>query len=283
MMKFSNDPAIVALYARLGDLVALSERGEVGVTPYLTPREAMYAKSYLSSHIMSGVAYLWGGHPDAERVRAIIFPAYVEGMIPPPATPDDIRSPVDLLLEAGLDGLAQEVADLVAILRLQGSGFRNLTHRDYLGSVLGLGLERDVLGDIWVSDTSHAYVFCKGEICAFLQEHLTHVGHDPVKITRLDPATPVTYQRNTQPISDTVASPRLDCVVAALCNLSRDAAQSTLRSGLVEMNYETCDKCDATVEPPCIISVRGVGKFCVKTLGGETRKGRVRMTAEKFV
>ena len=279
MIKYSNDPTIGKLYARLADLSALSERGEVAATPFLTPREAIYAKSYLDVRMREGSAYLYGGYPCAERVRAILLPSYIEGML----SPKDDVSPAVALSDVGFSELSQEVSDLVALLSVRGSGFRNLTHRDYLGSVLGLGLERDVLGDILVEDEHHAYLFCKGEIADFVTEHLTHVGHDPVCVQKLSPDTPLQIKKNTLPIHDTVASPRLDCVVAALCNLSRERAQAVIRSGVVEVSYEVCDACDETVLPPCVLSVRGVGKFCVLSFDGETRKGRIRLVAEKYI
>ena len=278
-MKHETNTTPDALHARLADLEALSERGELGVTPYLTPREVLYAQKYLASRIKVGTAYFLGGHPHAERMRAVLLPTYTEGMLP-----DIGDTPLSLALaDVGLDDLAREVLDVVAVLYVCGSGFRNLVHRDYLGSVLGLGLERDVLGDILVKDDHSAYLFCKGEICPFLMEHLTHVGSDPVKVSRLDPTTPIDYQKNTLPIHDTIASPRLDCIVASLCNLSREKAQTTIQSGLVELNYEPCDACNQTVMPPAVLSVRGVGKFTVIAFGGETRKGRLRLVAEKYV
>ncbi len=279
MIKHSDDPAILALYARLGDLEALSERGEVGVTPFLSPREALYAKSYLSPMISEGLACLWGGYAAAERVRAILLPSYLQGCV----TCEEGQAPARTLAEAGFDDLAREAERLVIPLLVTGSGYRDLSHRDYLGSVLGLGLERDVLGDILVIDPHSAYLICKGEMIPFLQEHLTHVGSDPVKIKVLPPDTPLAVERRTQPIRDTVASPRLDCVVAALCNLSREKAQVAVRSGLVEVSYEVCQSCDLLLTAPCVLSVRGVGKFSVQAFDGETRKGRLRLVAEKYV
>jgi len=278
-MRFSNDPQIMSLYARLDDLSEKALRGEVGVTSFLTPREAMYAQSYLEAAIGEGGAYLYGGYPHAERVRAVLLPDYVIGMV----TPAEGDSPAQVLANAGLDALAVEVAALWGVLQIKGSGYRELTHRDYLGSVLGLGLERDVVGDILVQDAHTAYLFCKGELVAFLTENLTHIGSDTVKVTRLSPDTPIVCEKNTKQIRDTVASPRLDCVVAALCNLSREKAQMAVKGGLVELNYEPCDRCDMTVEPSSVLSVRGVGKFTVISFDGETRKGRTRLVAEKFI
>ncbi len=279
MTKYSDDPAILALYARLGDLEAISERGEVGATPFLSPREAIYAKSYLHPKIIEGSACLWGGYAAAERVRAVLLPSYTQGMV----TCREGESPAVALAEAGFDELALETEELVTALLVSGSGYRDLTHRDYLGSVLGLGLERDVVGDILVIDPHSAYLICKGEIVPFLLESLTHVGNDPVKVKVLPPRTPLAVEKKTQPIRDTVASPRLDCVVAALCNLSREKAQNVIKSGLAEVNYEVAESCDLHLTAPCVLSVRGVGKFSVLAFDGETRKGRLRLVAEKYV
>ena len=280
-VKYSHDPEILALYARLSDLETRADGGELGVTPFLTPREVIYAKSYLSSRMRDGLAFFVGGYPQAERQRAVILPSYTEGLLPP-CDGEDAR--LDRRLdEAGFDSLATEVRGLVIPLCVKGSGYRVLSHRDYLGSTLGLGLARDVLGDILVLDEHCAYLLCKGEILPFLTGHLTHVGSDPVKVTPLSPDTQLDVQKATRPIRDTVASPRLDCVVAALCNLSREKAQSAVRSGLVEVDYEVAESCDLALTTPCVLSVRGVGKFCVLAFDGETRKGRLRLVAEKYV
>jgi RNA-binding protein YlmH len=80
-----------------------------------------------------------------------------------------------------------------------------------------------------------------------------------------------------------VASARLDCVVASLANLSRDAAQQLIRDGRVDLDYKTEERVDRVVPTPATVSVRGVGKFRVLSLGEQTKKGRYRLSAEKFV
>jgi RNA-binding protein YlmH len=85
------------------------------------------------------------------------------------------------------------------------------------------------------------------------------------------------------PISDTVASPRLDCIVGALCSLSREKARATVESGLVELDFEREERPDRTVSAPCIISVRGYGRFRINSVSDMTKKGRYRLNAEKFV
>ena len=267
------------LTARLDDLFRRAERGEAAFSAYLTPREAKYAAAHLSARLRAGTAVLWGGYGGAERVRAILLPDYTEGMTNPEALAE---SPVAALSDAGLDDLARAVHEAVCAVSVRGSGFRELSHRDYLGSVLGLGLERDALGDILVSDAHSALLITSDRTADFLLTQLEKVGTDTVKVALVPEGTPIVGVRRFRPITDTVASERLDCVVAALCNLSREKAQITVKAGLVELDYEPCEACDTTVEAPAVITVRGYGKFAVHEFDGVTKKGRIRLVAGKY-
>ena len=279
----SRDEAIGRLCARLDDLCDRAARGVVAISPFLTPREVLYASRHLRSRMEHGCACLWGGFPQAERRRVLILPDYVEGLTDPAALEAD---PVVALEALGLSELADEVRDSATLLCIRGSGYRALSHRDYLGSVLGLGLERDAVGDVVVdsdAETPLAYLVTDARMAEFLLTDLGRVATDAVKVSRLPAGETVRVVRRTTPIHDTVASPRLDCVVAALCNLSREGAQSAIREGLVELNYEPATDISHTVETPATLSVRGVGKFTVEAISGETRKGRIRLSAAKYV
>lgn len=275
-----QDEAIRLLLSRLDDLVQKSGRGEAAVSPYLTPREAKYARIHLSSRVSAGTAVLWGGYPEAERVRVVILPDYTEGLVDPTALGSD---PAAALSDAGLDDLAEFIRGAVCPVLVKGSGFRELSHRDYLGSVLGLGLERDAIGDILMPDAHSAILLTDTRVGDFLTTQMEKVATDTVRVSRLPEGTALTGTRRLQPITDTVASERLDCVVAALCNLSREKAQMAVRSGLVELDYEAVEACDTTVEAPAVISVRGFGKFAVHSFDGTTRKGRIRLVAGKYM
>ena len=274
------DEDIRLLLSRLDDLVRKSGRGEAAVSSYLTPREAKYARIHLSSRLHAGTAVLWGGYPEAERVRVVILPDYTEGLVDPAALASD---PAAALADGGLDDLAETVRGAVCPILVKGSGFRELSHRDYLGSILGLGLERDAIGDILIPDSHSAILLTDTRVGDFLTTQMEKVATDTVRVSRLPEGTALTGTRRLQPITDTVASERLDCVVAALCNLSREKAQMAVKSGLVELDYEAVEACDTTVEAPAIISVRGYGKFAVHAFDGTTRKGRVRLVAGKYV
>lgn len=274
------DETIRHLLSRLDDLCDRGARGEAAVSPYLTPREAKYARLHLSARIRNGTAVLWGGYPEAERVRVFILPDYTEGLVAPEALS---LQPVTALAEAGLEDTADFLRNSVCSFFVKGSDFRELTHRDYLGSILGLGLERDAVGDILIPDAHGAILLTDTRVGDFLLTALTKVATDTVKVSRVPEGTPLAGTRRLQPISDTVASERLDCVVAALCNLSREKAQMAVRSGLCELDYEAVEDCSATVVAPAVISVRGYGKFAVHAFDGTTKKGRVRLVAGKYI
>ena len=277
---FTPDGEIAALVSRIDDLCEVAARGEMAATPYLTPREAKYARAYLAARISAGTALAWGGYPEAERVRMILLPDYLEGAVDPSALASD---PVGALREAGFDDTAQELSDLAIPLRIRGSGFRVLTHRDYLGSILALGLDRDALGDVAVADDREAVTVCGAPIADFLMTHLECVATDAVRVARLPVGEPIPLVHRFAPVSDTVASERLDCVVAALCNLSRDKAQTAVRSGLVELDYETVTDCDVSLTAPSVLSIRGVGKFRINAFDGVTKRGRIRLLADRYI
>ena len=277
---YIRDEDVRLLLSRQDDLVRKSGRGEAAVSSYLTPREAKYARIHLSSRLSAGTAVLWGGYPEAERVRVVILPDYTEGLVDPTALASD---PVAALCSTGLDDLADTLRDAVCPMLVKGSGFRELSHRDYLGSVLGLGLERDAIGDILIPDAHSAILLTDSRVGDFLTSQMEKVATDTVKVSRLPEGTSLAGTRRLQPLNDTVASERLDCVVAALCNLSREKAQMAVRSGIVELDYEAVEDCSATVDAPAVISVRGYGKFAVHAFDGTTRKGRVRLVAGKYI
>jgi RNA-binding protein YlmH len=173
----------------------------------------------------------------------------------------------------------------ISALRIKGSGYRKLTHRDFLGSVLGLGLERSVVGDIFVmgDGESEAIMLCDSAIADFLLNELSHIENDKVRVSSVRHGEWEAPKRRMREIHDTVASPRLDAVVAALCNLSREKASQAVLGGLVEVDYESETRSDRTLTAPCLISVRGYGKFRINSVSEQTRRGRLRLDADKYV
>lgn len=250
------------LYARLDDLIRRADRGNVGISAFLSPRELHYAEKYLKS---AGARYFaFGGYTTAERKRIYLLPEYMEGV-----------SSAAELAEYGEDSA-------ITVLEARESGFESLNHRSFMGAVLGLGLERDVIGDIIVTDGG-ALIICDRAIAEFILSSLERVGRDRVRLSVTELEEDYEPKRDFEAVSDTVASPRLDCVVGALCSLSREKARSAVEDGSVELDYECCQRPDCEVTEGALISVRGYGKFRILSLCDKTRKGRYRLLGEKFL
>lgn len=256
-----------ALFARIDDLCGRAERGELGVSTFLSPRERFFAEKHLASVGMVGRCLSFGGYRTAERQRIFLLPDYIE----------DAESFSDIAPYAD--------REYICALRICGSGYRSLSHRDYLGSLLGLGIERDTLGDIVFEDNDReeAVLFCDGLISDFLLSELRKVANDTVKIKRTEISADFEPRRDFFHISDTVASSRVDCVVAALCSLSREKASQAVTGGLVEVDFECETRPDRAVSAPCLISVRGYGKFRINSVSEQTRRGRLRLDADKYI
>ncbi len=254
---------LAALYARLDDLSERSAKGEMGISDFLSPRECFFAENYLrarGTHFFS-----FGGYAAAERRKIYILPEYM----------DEVQG-IEGILDYGLD-----VG--IGAISIKPSGYRVLTHRDYLGALLGLGIERSVVGDILVFDSGEAVVLCESGIGDFLCAELLWVANDKVKVRSLELDSVEIPERRFEAINDTVASPRLDCVVGALCSLSREKAKQTITSGLVEVDFLCEERPDRAIDEGVLLSVRGYGRYRILSLSDKTKKGRYRLLAEKFI
>ena len=139
------------------------------------------------------------------------------------------------------------------------------------------------VGDLVVLDDCHALLFCDADIAPYICAELTRVGKDGIKVEKLALSTPFTLPQRFVSVTDTVASARFDCIAAALCGLSREKAQMLIRAGECTVDYEPCDRCDKIIEPPSVLSLRGYGKFRVDDVSMQTKKGRLRLYASKYI
>ena len=151
----------------------------------------------------------------------------------------------------------------------------SLTHRDYLGAVLSIGLRRDCVGDILVRENG-ALVSLKDSVSSFACEALTTVGSYSVSVKA---AIPDGFLWREDEPSETgrssVASLRLDAVLAAMLHKSRAEAVAAISRGAVLVNHVPVESPHYAVEQGDVFSVRGVGRFCVDVVGGKTKKNRV--------
>lgn len=158
---------------------------------------------------------------------------------------------------------------------------RQLTHRDVLGTLLSVGVRREMIGDILCAD-GLSVVFVKDEIATFLQEEIVKIGgegvHSEVPFTGELPAMHTFVERR-----DTVASPRLDAVLRVCIAASREEAARRIEMSTVSVNHIPCTNVSSQVAEGDILSVRGVGRFRVAKIGPPTRKGRLFVTVEQYV
>ena len=151
------------------------------------------------------------------------------------------------------------------------------THRDVLGALLGLGLDRSVFGDI-VTGEEAAYCFCLTGIAPFICENLKKVGGTDVSCTVTEER--VTHSAVWKEITEQVSSLRCDVLVAARFRLSREEALSCFRSERVTLNGRPCSENAKQLKEGDTVSVRGKGKFTLKELDGTTRKGKYRIVLQ---
>ena len=211
----------------------------------------------------------FGGYSDAQRKQIFLLPQYIV---------DSAEDEESLL--ALIEG---DVEESICALKIKGSGFRNLSHRDYLGSILALGIEREKLGDICIVDDHSAIAFCCSEIANYLIFELESIGSDKVKVEKIAVDKNMESTQKFQSFTDTVASERLDCVVAAIFNLSREKAQNLIKGGFVDYNYEQAQKIDVKCDAGDIISARGYGRFVYRGYDGLSRKGKLNVIVDVYV
>lgn len=254
---------------------------------FLTPHEqAVFFRAVagMSAEKLNRL-FFFGGCRGAERRAAVFFPEWADIGDAPQNFPDTPLFSCDreelFEREAALYGGGDVHG--ITCLYIRGSGYRTLGHRDYLGSVLSLGIDRSSVGDI-VTDGDHAArVFVLRKTAPFILAELERVGSDKVLIREEEPPAGFTAERKTEDVSAVAASMRLDALVGAVFSMSRSDAKSLVEAAQTEVNYITEDRPDRTVAPGDVVSVRGYGKFAVGDETGGTKSGKIRVTVRKYV
>ena len=189
----------------------------------------------------------FGGHDDAERRMLVFLPDWLDEV------PED--GPV-CVVRATLP-----------------KGSPKLTHRDYLGTLLALGIDRSVLGDILVHEGG-ADLLVSADMADYLVQHYVQAGRASVSCEKLPLSQLKQAVYEIKEVRDTVASLRLDSVAASMFSLSRGKAQEAIMQGLVAVNNRQVLKPDHFLEEGDKVSLRGKGKAVLTQVGGKSRKDR---------
>ena len=156
----------------------------------------------------------------------------------------------------------------------------SLSHRDYLGAILNLGIDRCKTGDIILKDDA-AYFFCDTLIGSFICDNLERIRHTTVRVSISDEAQ--VQERSFEVIHASVASLRLDAVISAAFHASRSSLSNLVLGGKVFVNGREILSNSHPVKPGDTISVRGYGKFILREQGTLTKKGKTNITIEKYI
>ena len=155
-----------------------------------------------------------------------------------------------------------------------------LTHRDFLGTLMSLGIERDTVGDILV-DNGRTVVFVKSELKDYIESQIFKVGGAGVKIVQPN-LNSLPQGRGTEEMSLTVSSLRYDNIVAAVSGLSRDKTAKLILSGETTLNFAVTQNVSCTVKEGDTFTIRGKGKFKLDKILGVTKKGRHKISVIHF-
>ena len=219
-------------------------------TGFLTPAE----KQIILNRFGADRVVFSGGVENAERVRAFFLPDYME-IVPK--------------------------EEYITALKATFS-FKKLEHRDFLGSLLSLGIERKCLGDIYVFE-KEAYFFITKDIASCIKGNFSKVGNVGIKLSEVSFDNVKTLKPSFEEISFTVSSLRLDSIVAGSIKESREKANKFIKDGAVLLNYLVCDNPSKQLDEADVFSIKRYGKFKLDTVGGLSKRGKRYVTVKKFI
>ncbi len=156
-----------------------------------------------------------------------------------------------------------------------------LTHRDFLGALMNLGIERSRLGDIVIRDNV-GYIFASEDIAPYIMSELTRVKHTDVRLSITEDIPGDTLFK-TEPKRVQISSERLDALLAKVLCLSREDAQRLFARDLVYINGILCQSASHTPKEGDRISVRGFGKMIYRGFDSLSRKGKLNASVDLYV
>ena len=244
------------LLAKVWDKINTGPRKNIlSYTCFLSPRELEMTR-YLFGDLPGLTAF--GGYADAERRMLCWLPDYLEE-----ASLYDDDSPLVCLRASFWNGDTP-------------------SHRDFLGALMGAGIARETVGDICVSK-GFCDFFVTAEIAPYILQNFTSAGRTALHLERIPLSLVEIAEPQTKEIRDTVASLRLDSIISSGFRIGRSAAAQYITAGKAAINGLPCEKPDKTVAEGMKISVRGLGKIKLQTVGGNTKKGRISVVIHRYI
>lgn len=219
------------------------------LTDFLDPRQRFIVQSIVGQSEDLRIES-FGCFDEAERERVLIAPGYFE------ASADDF--------------------DIQLFKVTYPTKFVQLKHPDVLGALLSLGMERGKFGDIRLEDGIVQFA-CGREVADYIRANLTSIGKVKVHVEEITTEPLLMQQDEWVESTTTVASMRLDIVLATLLNISRQKAQSLVNSGRVKVNWTVREQVAFELQEGDILSARGFGRLKVIATEGRTKKDKIRL------
>ena len=241
-----------------------SDRYMITTSAFLDPRGRSLAEKVIRAGGSPGVhSGFYGGYPDAERVIAVFLPEYIEE----PADRYFAREPAE---------------DPLTVLRVSlKKGAPELSHRDYLGALMGLGIRRESTGDILVRRDGADLIVLK-EMADFIRMNMDKAGRARLEVEEIPVSELMVPEVHRTEVSASVSSLRLDSVLGAAFGLSRAKALEAIAAGLVSVNGAAASKPEKQVAEGDKLVLRGRGKVIFRQIRGSSSKGRTIIALEKF-
>ncbi|MDR1538817.1 MAG: hypothetical protein LBU32_12630 [Clostridiales bacterium] len=263
LLKSFNTPEEKLLFSKVLDRLFFCQKEfRKAFTDFIDPVHADKMKRLLERRINEKIM-IYGGAPECERVMVGFAPEY--------ETLEASEFPIGRLL-----------------VKYSEKFNPSLGHRDFLGSILGLGLDRGKIGDILIKGGEAEVFACANEL-GFICANLEKVGRSRVSAKIMpESASPIWEMipelrpdDSTQMLA-VVSSLRIDAVISAAFKVSRNASLELVKSGKVSVNWSSASDPSKTVKEADIMSVRGMGRIHVAEILGETSKGRWRIRVLKY-
>lgn len=224
------------------------------VTDFTTPAGLVIADAVKANYSNLEVKS-YGGYDRAERMRI----AFVD---------DQFGGTVDF--------------DIKAVKVSWDSRFRLLTHRDVLGSLMGLGIEREKIGDILMVKGG-AQIIATSAIAEYIKQNFTKIAMVPITVDYMELSEIKPKEERVKEIKTTVASLRLDAVASSGFSLSRTKLVDAVNAGLLQVNWQPAKGPAHEVKEGDVISMRGRGRMVVEEVSGKSRKGRTIVHLKRFM
>lgn len=241
-----------------------SDRYMITTSHFLDPHGRSLAQNMLrTGELGSARCGFYGGYDDAERALAVFMPEYIE------------TQPSEYFRNEPDD-------DPLTVLRVTlKKGAPVLTHRDYLGSLMGLGIKRESTGDILVRKDGADIIVLK-EMASFIMMNMDKAGRARLQFEEVPVSELIVPEFHRIEVTESVSSLRLDNVLSAAFGLSRGKAGEAVSAGIVFVNGVTVSKPEKQVTEGDKLVIRGRGKAVFKEINGTSSKGRTIIVIEKY-